>query len=466
MTTWVETTPTGYRGRWRIGRKGPRGSRVFDTEGQARAWAEAMEADALQGAADLRAVTAAAHQIAGVDPARRGRGRPLAMPAPTGERTTGAALPQDTGTTTRQPTPPATPTPAPAEAVKVPTIGEYAWGWLRRQADLKEAGRSDYTTVLRHLDTWPVPSLGDRPLGTLPLDALTHDGVGDWRADQVNATTAAGDRRWGPRTINGRLAVLRAVLTAAVRAHLIEDNPTTGWRKLSERARRPHRALTPAEVAALSAAATAEERIWLGLGLLVGMRWGEVFGLATPAVVRTPTGSVRVRVRQVNQAKTATLRKASTKTGDTEAAMRWVPVPPEFAALLWAHVEAVRATRGDTTDSLLFATSTGTPVLYRNWERRAWKPLLRRAGLVATDDRPLPQFHDLRHTWATSMGRRGADLWNLMAMGGWRKVETVRKYVHADDLEDQDDLAARVFGRTEAHGFHGLTPLPVSPPAA
>lgn len=434
MSHGVEATPSGrYRGAWRLGR-GPIRKRTFDFEWQAEDWATSQETDAAAAAADLRAVTQAAQLVATGTPAPRRRGRPLLLPAAT---------------------PPSAELSEPlASAWTTDSLAEYGSAWLRRQTHLSEKGRDGYLSELVFIRDWhsthPEATV-PKPLGAYPIAELDQDLIKDWIADQVAENDADGEQVWSHRTINGRLSRVRQVATAAALSHKIAADPTVGIKKLPEKAKRPHRELTDDELEALLAAATSEERIWLLLGLRAGLRWGEVFGLPVDHLRRTDAGIVVVDVRQVNQAKNATIRTESTKTGQEEDDFRTVPLPPAAGAEVWAYAERVRAERGDS--ALLFATTTGSPVLYRNWLRGGWVKLRRRAGLHRMRKPAPPQFHDLRHTYLTWLGRGGASavdgtplpLIDVMALAGHSKIETAQKYQHASRIDEHAAMVARVF---------------------
>lgn len=65
---------------------------------------------------------------------------------------------------------------------------------------------------------------------------------------------------------------------------------------------------------------------------------------------------------------------------------------------------------------LVFATAVGTPIMPRNLDRH-YKATLRRAGL------PDRRLHDLRHTFATLMFRRGLDVTMVSRMLGHASIQ-------------------------------------------
>jgi len=69
-------------------------------------------------------------------------------------------------------------------------------------------------------------------------------------------------------------------------------------------------------------------------------------------------------------------------------------------------------------------TYQGRPITQISHE--AWKAVLDKAGIEDF------RWHDLRHTWATDMTRRGVPTQALQKLGGWETLAMVNKYAHHD----------------------------------
>ena len=65
------------------------------------------------------------------------------------------------------------------------------------------------------------------------------------------------------------------------------------------------------------------------------------------------------------------------------------------------HIERLKAGSLWEDNNLVFSTTTGKPLDFRNFATGSFKPLLKEAGL------PDIRFHDLRHTCATLLLSRG-----------------------------------------------------------
>src|SRR5439155_8244120 len=80
-------------------------------------------------------------------------------------------------------------------------------------------------------------------------------------------------------------------------------------------------------------------------------------------------------------------------------ASRDIPLFPQLAAVLRRHKLATPFT---AEADYVFATSLGTPLGYRNLERRGLTQAANKAGLQQ-DGRPPLRVHDLRHTFASHL---------------------------------------------------------------
>jgi integrase len=75
--------------------------------------------------------------------------------------------------------------------------------------------------------------------------------------------------------------------------------------------------------------------------------------------------------------------------------------------------------------SLVFASSTGSPLAHSNFRRRAWLPALTTVGLQGV------HLHDLRHTGNQLTANAGANLKELMARMGHDSERAALIYLHS-----------------------------------
>jgi integrase len=135
------------------------------------------------------------------------------------------------------------------------------------------------------------------------------------------------------------------------------------------------------------------------LAITAGLRIGELLALKWEDV-DLETGALRVR-RTRSQAKTG-----PTFTAPKNGKGRSIILTRRAVEALKAHKAAQNAERlklGDLWEdnNLVFCTTAGKPLDFRNVATASFKPLLKKAGL------PDIRFHDLRHTCATLLLSRG-----------------------------------------------------------
>ncbi len=136
------------------------------------------------------------------------------------------------------------------------------------------------------------------------------------------------------------------------------------------------------------------------LDLNTGMRRGEIFNL-------------RCRDVDLHQ-KLLTVRGGGSKSGQT----RIIPLNQEAFQILTTWL----AERGDAQEDYVFAS----PVTGRRLTtiKSAWRGLMNLAGITSF------RFHDLRHTFASNLVMKGADLYSVKELLGHANIETTQRYAH------------------------------------
>jgi len=69
----------------------------------------------------------------------------------------------------------------------------------------------------------------------------------------------------------------------------------------------------------------------------------------------------------------------------------------------------------------------------RNPRVIGYKFSIERRYMYKWEEVPPWRFHDLRHTWATNLLKRGVDPYTVMELGGWSKLDMVTRYLHSSD---------------------------------
>lgn len=250
------------------------------------------------------------------------------------------------------------------------TVGEL---W-RRYAGARHRELASRRRDESHWRCHVAPRWADVPVGT-----ITRPDVSSWVVDMQ----AAGVGGW---TIRAALGVLRGLLSHAVDARIIRDNPAMGVRTGRPPAH-TDRVLHPSEDAPLTAAlervtdGAPRGRLLAELMLRCGLRWEEAAALSRDQVLLHDR---LIHVTQVLE------RDGSVRRGAKSAAgQRMVPVPDHLWPALRQRAMASRAGR------LLITTASGTPLSYATWRTRVWL-----AALHGVPERPRVRGHAHREAIA------------------------------------------------------------------
>jgi integrase len=139
-----------------------------------------------------------------------------------------------------------------------------------------------------------------------------------------------------------------------------------------------------------------EHYLAIGLGVRCGLRSAEVLDVEPRDVQETTAG----RMLRVQDGKGGTYRET--------------PIPTQLATT----ISTVADVREASSSAPLLDVTTRT---LRRWVKKCALELVE-----SIDDEGWRylSFHDLRRTWATSVGSKDVDVLVLMEWGGWEDVET------------------------------------------
>ncbi len=192
-----------------------------------------------------------------------------------------------------------------------------------------------------------------------------------------------------PATINREVACLKRMFSLAIEWGRATENPGAKV-KLFREDNRMERILTPEEQQRLLAACTDHSRPFVVTALHTGMRLGEILNLCWD---------------QVDLAK-GYLTVEQTKNGHS----RKIPM-------------------NRTLTGTLKAVTKGGPFVFGGEKpygaiKTSFKAALRRAGISAC------RFHDLRHTFASSLVAAGVDLVTVKELLGHSEISMTMRYSH------------------------------------
>jgi integrase len=265
------------------------------------------------------------------------------------------------------------------------TVAEFLTAWLPHKTDLAPRTIERYRGLLRlHI----APAIGD-----VRVRKLMPQQIADFYLERGQLLS--------PSTIGQIHAILHGGLAQAVRWHVISRNPADAVHA-PRPTRREMRFLDTPQVRTMLAAAEGDslEALYVA-AVFTGLRLGELLGL------RWRDLDLEGRALTVRNTLTRQDGQWILRQPKTVHSRRTIRLAPVVADTLRAHyiAEAERLLALGhrlQPDTLVFSDRWGDPVNPWHVTERAWKPLLRRAGL------PEIRFHDIRHTFASMMLSEGA----------------------------------------------------------
>lgn len=320
-----------------------------------------------------------------------------------------------------------------APSPTTPTLGDYADAYLKRRAgELTDGTYQNYRAALTGLRR-PVGETG--PLADHQMGRITKAIIQQWITDSLTAGQ-------GRPSINSRLGFMRTVFLDAVAAENsgITFNPVKGIKLLTVD-QSPTHIVTDAEASALFLAADPVTRLAAMLAYYCGLRWGEVFGLRA--------GDLRGEYLLVSHVAERSGKHRPFPKGKKR---RVVGIPIDQLT------DALTDWTADLAEHQLMFPSVpgGERVMdYRNFIRTHWTPAMYRAGLARKETvqtsrirkngpekgKPYERvrfypdfgFHDLRHTYGTTLADQGMPRHRIARLMGHADERTTGRYIHATD---------------------------------
>jgi integrase len=171
------------------------------------------------------------------------------------------------------------------------------------------------------------------------------------------------------------------------------------------------------------------ERVLYLAAAMTGVRQGELLALRGRDIDRT-AGKIRVmygmRTKQRRKTKSRTSRRS-------------LPMADRVAGELEA---LFKGSAYQSDDDLVFGHPHSGQPLDRTSVTRRFQRVAHRTGIH--DD---VVFHDLRHTFGTTMAAAGVPLRTLQGWMGHADIKTTSIYMHFSPAEDEVQTANRVFAR-------------------
>lgn len=309
------------------------------------------------------------------------------------------------------------------------TFEEYAERWLAQ----KIVGETTHKTMESRIRNNLYPTLGHLQLRQIKPSAI--------RAMRSSWTLA-------PSTQRVVFIHLLDILDTAVVDREISHNPARERGVDKPRLEKRHKtALTLDQVLDLYEQTPQRYQAVVTLGAELGLRRGEIFGLAREDI-DLPNKRLHVRrqiqIRGSNQRvfclpkgnKTRTVPLAPSTAKALAAYM--LRFPPKEITLPWRESDNRGTSTKDVTVHLLITNREGNAVHLDRFDTDTWDKVLARTGLPQDRDHRL---HALRHHYGTERGNQGVSATSLAEwMGHASAAFTLATYCHYD--KGQEQLAA------------------------
>ncbi|NKY62887.1 site-specific integrase [Gordonia rubripertincta] len=336
-------------------------------------------------------------------------------------------------------------------AMTVAEFAEDVWlPWLATRAASTAGG------YLSRYNAHILPRWGD-----VALVDLDFEGISAWvgSLSSGRAATVTGDKGLSRSSVSECLVVLSGICTAAVKAGRLRRNPCRDVElpKANREAVERRVYLTSSQVFQLAAAMVGEDGDTENETLLlllaeVGLRIGEAAGLQIGEIdFENRTAWIRLNAVEVS----GRMVLGPPKSGK--------PRQVSLSAFITDRLRAVCA--GRSSEAFVFqqggskAKGESKPLRRKNWATRKFAPAVIAAGFVDAEGDPLITPHDLRHTAAAEMVRRGMHVHQVQRqLGHSRASITLDVYsdLFAEDLsvigESWDREYVKLMGGTGAPG--------------
>jgi excisionase family DNA binding protein len=249
----------------------------------------------------------------------------------------------------------------------------------------KKSWRTDFYALKSHLTPY---------FGNLRLEDITPLVVEKYRTKRLRAVSESSTNR--------EMALLKVMFNLAIDWGFASENPLRKVKMFSEKDNLKERVLTEEEETRLRAASAPHLRLIITGLLATGARISELMALRRSAV----------------DLERRTILLTKTKSGRN----RVIPINAQL------H-EVLTALKARSKGERVFAGPEGEPVAS---VRRAFVSACRRAGLKGV------RMHDLRHTFATRLVRRGVDIITVRDLLGHSSVKLTERYTHSNEEQKRE----------------------------
>jgi integrase len=298
------------------------------------------------------------------------------------------------------------------------TVAAYVKRWIE-QRQVTDGTRYAYNNNLRVY-------IESKPLGNVPVSALTPEAVRGWFASL------------DPKKPTARAAVysmLRAAMNTACDDRIFDRNPVNIPGATKTPPAKQKTLPSREQVAELAAGVPEPLKAWILIAAYCGLRYGEATELRRGDISDVlDTVTVHRSCRHVGGV-------CQVKDGTKSGHIRTVAIPPHIRADIKHHLD-VHVGADDDAIVFSYGSRRGCSHMSDDAVRNAMQPVLDRIGL------PDMTIHTLRHFAGTEAARTGATMAEVMARLGHHSNRAAMLYQHAIDGSDAA-LAAKLSALAE-----------------
>ena len=233
--------------------------------------------------------------------------------------------------------------------------------------------------------------------GSSRLSDITTEKVEDYKSERLSGGLKNS-------SVNRELSCLRKIFNKAIDWGYASNNPVRRVEFLSENESLRERVLTEDEESRLFESISPHLRLILMVALNTGMRKGEIFNLKWEDI---DFESRKIRI-------------SKSKSGRG----RTIPMN----SILFSLLSGLKSQNGKT-EFVFTNPETGKPYIDI---KKAFNGACKRAGIKNL------HFHDLRHTFASRLIKRGVDLIIAKELLGHSSVVTTQRYLHSQAREKME----------------------------
>lgn len=262
--------------------------------------------------------------------------------------------------------------------------------YLGDRQHLKSYNSYDY-----HKQWWDVEF---KKRSLIYLDQLTPEVIKKIRDEELARPKVRGGGKRSPADVNRKLALLRAVMHAVYAEYRWLEGVAPLYRFAPGGDIQRIRHLKPDEVMRLARSMPEQYRDLLYMAVATGLRRSNVLKMRWDQI---DFGSRTIRVDGLDM-----------KNGET------LVLPLTQMAI------DILNRRKDNGSEWVFPLNGKKPL--NEISSKVWSTACAKAGLEDL------RWHDLRHTWASTLRKGGVDTKVLKELGGWKDARMVERYAHLD----------------------------------